>query len=93
MPFLCNSTAECSTVNRVVEGSNPSSGATFTLRYTENFQVYTMVMRNYCGRCMDILVDPTEFRWGYCLICISIMLEEMDYRVADLYWDDFDDAI
>jgi hypothetical protein len=51
--------------------------------------VYTEpIVRNFCGECNDILVDPIEFRWGYCLWCLTIMLEKMDARIADMYYDD-----
>lgn len=45
-------------------------------------------MRNFCGKCNDILLDPVEFRWGYCVFCLSIMLEKMDVELQDFYWDD-----
>lgn len=49
------------------------------------------MMRNFCGECDDILLDPVEFRWGYCVFCLSIMLEKFDARIADMYYEEEDD--
>jgi hypothetical protein len=46
------------------------------------------MMRNFCGECGDILLDPIEFRWGLCVWCLSIKLEKMDVALTDYYWDD-----
>lgn len=43
---------------------------------------------NYCRDCEDILVDPIEWRYGFCLWCLSIRLEKLDEQVSDLWWDD-----
>lgn len=45
-------------------------------------------MRNYCGECEDILIDPIEWRWGYCLYCLSIKFEQLDEALADLWYDE-----
>lgn len=57
-------------------------------------RVYTAPMRNYCPDCEDTLIDPIEFKWGYCLICLSIRLAKMDQALVDLYYEEQDgDAI
>ena len=47
---------------------------------------------NYCRDCKDTLVDPVEWKYGYCLLCLSIHLEKLDEALTELYWD-FDEGV
>ena len=48
---------------------------------------------NFCRDCQDILVDPVEWRYGYCLICLTIHLEKLDREIMDLWYGDECDTI
>lgn len=43
---------------------------------------------NYCRDCLELLLCPTEWRFGFCLVCLSIRLEKMDEEVRDLWFEE-----
>jgi hypothetical protein len=45
---------------------------------------------NYCASCGDILVEPIEWRFGYCAWCLAVVFEQFDELIADYWFDQMD---
>ena len=75
--FPSNSTAECLPVKERVVSSNLTLGAG---RKT--------TLMNICSECDEVLLFPIEWRYGMCAVCISIVLEDMDRELTDLWYNE-----